>query len=82
MEISAIRSAFPFAFPGLEKESAEAAPQALGDRIDINAPALLSDEEVDGVLADTMGMIAGDGAAALSVHGGLSENRVFALLGL
>ena len=82
MEISGIRSAFPFAFPGLEKDSAEAAIETAGDRIEINAPTLLADDEVDGVLDDTMGMIANDSVAALSVHGGLSENRVFALLGL
>ena len=50
--------------------------------VDIHAPSLLADDEVDGVLDDTLAMIAQDNVAALSVHGGLSESRVFALLGM
>lgn len=85
MEISGIRSAFPFAFPTADKDggdAAQAASLATGDMVDIHAPQLLADDEVDGVLDQTLSMIAQDNVAALSVHGGLSESRVFALLGL
>lgn len=82
MEISGIRSAFPFAFPTLDKDGGEAAPAPVQDMVDIHAPSLLADDEVDGVLDDAISMIGRDSAAALSVHGGLSESRVFALLGL
>lgn len=82
MEISSIRSAFPFAFPMLDKDGGEAAPAPVQDMVDIHTPSLLRDDEVEGVLDDTLSMIAQDNVAALSVHGGLSENRVFALLGL
>lgn len=71
---------FPFAFPQTDKENAAQA-QPVGDMVDIHGPELLADEEVDGVLNETIGMITGDRAGALSVHSGLSESRVFALLG-
>lgn len=80
MEISQIRSAFPFVFQGMEKT--EAAPRPAGDIVDVHAPELLADEEVEGVLNETISMIGNDSAAALSVHSGLTESRVFALLGL
>lgn len=80
MEISPIRSAFSFMFPNQEK--AEATLKQASDIIDIHSPELLADEDVEGVLNDTISMIGNDGAAALSVHSGLSESRVFALLGL
>lgn len=82
MEISQIRSAFSFMFPNQEKEKAEATLKQASDIIDIHAPDLLADEDVEGVLNETISMIGNDGAAALSVHSGLSESRVFALLGL
>ena len=82
MEISGIRSALPFAFPTLDKDGAAGAPAPVQDMVDIHAPTLLNDDEVDGVLDDTLSMIAQDNVAALSVHGGLSESRVFALLGM
>ncbi len=82
MEISGIRSALPFAFPTPEKDGGDAAPAAVRDMVDIHMPSLLADDEVDGVLDETLGMIAQDNVAALSVHGGLSESRVFALLGM
>lgn len=81
MEISQIRSALPFMFPGQEKEEV-AAPKATGDIIDVHAPQLLADEDVDSILNDTISMIGNDSAAALSVHSGLTQSRVFALLGL
>ena len=56
--------------------------EAVQDTVDVRAPRLLEDSEVDSVLDDTLNMIAQDNVAALSVHGGLSQSRVFALLGL
>ena len=82
MEISQIRSAVPFLFPNAEKEAVEAAPKSMGDTVDIRGLDLIPDEEVDNVLSETISMIGSDSAAALSVHSGLSESRVFALLGL
>lgn len=82
MEISQIRSAMPFLFPNAEKEATEAAPKSLGDTVDIKGVDLIPDEEVDNVLNETISMIGSDSATALSVHSGLNESRVFALLGL
>lgn len=79
MEISGIRSSLPFLFPGSEKETAAVAQR--GDIVDIQHANILSDEEAEVVFQDTLGMIASDAATALGVHSGLSENRVFALLG-
>lgn len=80
MEISQIRSSFPFMFPAQEK--GEGVIRQTGDIVDVHAPELLTDEEAEAVLNETIGMITSDSAAALSVHSGLSESRVFALLGL
>lgn len=82
MEISQIRSALPFMFPTAEKEAGSNGVRNLGDRVDVHAPELLADEDVEGVLNDTISMIGNDSAAALSVHSGLTESRVFALLGM
>lgn len=82
MEISQIRHALPFMFPTAEKDSHDAALKNVGDTIDVRMPDLIPDDEVDNVLNETIGMIGSDSAAALSVHSGLSESRVFALLGL
>ncbi len=65
-------------FTGTEKE---AASRATGDTVDVHAPQLLADDEVEGVLNETINMIGSDSATALSVHSGLTESRVFALLG-
>ena len=82
MNISGINSANSFAFPTIEKEE-NAAPAALShDVVSLSAPNLLADDEVDGVLNDTMGMISQNPMGALSVHGGLSASRVNALLSL
>lgn len=85
MEISGIRSALPFIFPNGENEgeAARAAQtaQANGDVVDVNIPGLLADDEVEDVLNETISMIGQDRVAALSVHS-LSEQRVFALLGI
>lgn len=82
MEISQIRSSLPFLFPNAEKDNSDPVVKAVGDRVDIQGPNLIPDEEVEGVLNDTISMIGSDSAAALSVHSGLTESRVFALLGL
>lgn len=82
MEISQIRHALPFMFPNADKEMQDASVKGLGDRIDVHAPNLIPDEEVENVLNETISMIGSDSAAALSVHSGLNESRVFALLGL
>lgn len=82
MEISPIRSAFSFMFSNQEREKAEVTLKRASDIVDIHAPELLADEDVEGVLNETIDMIGNDGAAALSVHSGLTDSRVFALLGL
>lgn len=82
MEISGINPSAPFSFLLPDKEDSGSAPAAVQDTVDISAPSLLRDDEVEGVLGDTLSMIAQDNAGALAVHGGLSESRVFALLGL
>ena len=82
MNISGINSANSFAFPTIEKEE-NAAPAALShDVVSLSTPNLLADDEVDGVLNDTMGMIAQDPMSALSVHGGLRASRVASLLSM
>lgn len=80
MEISQVTSAFPFLFPNQER--GESQVKGTGDINDVRAPELLTDEEAEAVLNETVNMIGSDRAAALSVHSGLSESRVFALLGL
>ncbi len=82
MEISGISSSFPFAFTMPDKDDSGSAPAAVQDTVNVRAPHLLEDSEVDSVLDDTLSMIAQDNLAALSVHGGFSQSRVFALLGL
>lgn len=80
MEISQLNASQPFMFPATERGSQIIRNQ--GDVVDVHAPQLLADDEVEGVLNETIGMIASDPAAALSVHSSLTESRVFALLGL
>lgn len=82
MEISGLSANFPFLFQGMDRDTTEAKLSQAADRIDIHSPELLTDEEAEIVLSDTIGMIGADSAAALSVHSGLSANRVFALLGM
>lgn len=82
MEISGINPSLPFAFTMPGKDDSGSTPAAVQDTVDVRAPHLLEDDEVDGVLDDTLNMIAQDNMGALSVHGGLSQSRVFALLGL
>lgn len=79
MEISGIQNTFSFLFPA--SDMADGAKRSSGDIVDVNAPAILSDDEVEGVFNETMELIGANPAAALSAHSGLSESRVFALLG-
>lgn len=80
MEINGLGSAFPFMFNGGEKAN-DAATRATGDVVDVRSPYIIPEEEVDAVYNETLNMIAQDNAGALAVHSGLSESRVFALLG-
>ena len=82
MNISGINSANSFAFPSIEKEESATPTSLSHDVVSLSAPDLLADEDVDGVLNDTMGMISQNPMAALSVHGGLSASRVASLLSL
>lgn len=82
MEISQIRTAMPFLFPGSEKEAPASTIRNSGDTVDLHGVEILADEDVEGIFNETISMIGSDSAAALSVHSGLSESRVFALLGM
>ncbi len=82
MEISGIRSTFPFLFQNNEKGVNVNNIKDLGDVVDIHSPQILADDEVEGVYNDTLNMITTDHAQALAAHSGLSESRVFALLGM
>jgi hypothetical protein len=80
MEISRINSGSSFAFPVPEKENTVSSAAPSQDVVDIRSMNLLDDDEVDGVLSDTIGMISQDSVGALSVHGGLTASRVASLL--
>ena len=80
MEISGLNSFMNFQFSKTEKDGQNGAPQQLADMVDVHAPNLLADDEVDDVLAESIGMISNNPLEALSLHN-LSESRVFALLG-
>lgn len=82
MEISGIGTRLQNLFQNNAKETAHIQHEGIADRVDVHETPLLSDEEVDDVLNDTMAMITNDPAGALTVHSGLSESRVFALLGI
>lgn len=82
MEISGIGSVMPFSFQASERTAAIGSQQNLEDKVDLRGVQILADDEVEGVYNDTIGMIGSDAANALSMHGGLSESRVFALLGM
>ena len=81
MEISGISSSIPCMFHN--REGAQAArEEGIKDTVNIQGNRLLADDEVDGVLKDTVAMIGANRADALSAHSGLNESRVFALLGV
>ena len=81
MKISGISSAFPYTFLMPEKDDSGSSPAAMQDTINVHAPQILDDSEVDTVLDETLQMLAADPVSALSAHGGLNQNRVFALVG-
>ncbi|MCR4666055.1 MAG: hypothetical protein K5657_02040 [Desulfovibrio sp.] len=58
------------------------APIAPQDSISVTGFPEMTDEEVEGLMEETIQMISDDSGSALSVHSGLDPNRVFALLGL
>ncbi len=82
MKISGLNPTPAFAFPAMEKDENTAASAPSRDVVSLSAPNLLADDEVDGVLDDTMNMISQNPMDALSVHGGLSASRVASLLSL
>ena len=82
MEISGLNAFHPFAFPRPDKDDSGSTPAAVQDVVNLSTPKLLEDHEVDSVMDDTLTMIAQDNVAALSVHGGLSQSRVYGLLGI
>lgn len=77
MEISGIGSNISFFYPNKETS----VKPATGDVVDIKSQEILSDEEADKVYNETLSMIANDPLSALTAHSGLSEDRVYALLG-
>ena len=82
MKISGLNPTPAFAFPSIEKDESTAANTPSRDVVSLSAPNLLADDEVDGVLDDTMSMISQNPMDALSVHSGLSASRVASLLSL
>lgn len=64
---------------GRNPGSAPVAPQ---DTIDLSRLPEMSDEEIEGLMEETIQMISDDSYRALSVHSGLDQNRVYALLGM
>ena len=82
MKISGLNPTPAFAFPAMEKDENTAASTPTRDVVSLSAPNLLADDEVDGVLDDTMSMISQNPMDALSVHSGLSASRVAELLSL
>lgn len=76
MEISGINSSLPFAFTMPDKDDSGSTPAAVQDTVDIRAPQLLEDDEVDGVLDDTLNMIAQDNVGAVRTRGLRPESRV------
>ena len=82
MKISGLNPAGTFTFPSIEKEENASVAASPRDVVSLSSTSLLADDDVDGVMNDTMGMIAQDPMNALSVHSGLSASRVASLLSL
>lgn len=82
MKISGLNPTPAFAFPAMEKDESTAASVPSHDVVSLSSTNLLADDEVDGVLDDTMSMISQNPMNALSVHSGLSASRVASLLSL
>ncbi len=84
MNISAISSAFvnPISLPGQNDPAAAPVTPQPQDVVNLNCLPDMTDEEIDGLMNETIAMIGADSVSALSVHSGLDPNRVFSLLGL
>ena len=82
MEVSGITVSPNYIFRLPEMEEEGSAPAALRDAVSLSTPREFTDEEAELMLDDTINMIGADSATALSLHGGLSESRVYQLLGL
>ena len=84
MNIASIDSSYLSGlFPSDEHQgNTGSAPVAPQDSISLSALPDLSDDEIEGLMEETIQMISDDAVGALSVHNGLDSNRVFALLGM
>ena len=82
MEISGIQSGMGFNFQASEKSAPANRTATLADTVNLQGVQVLADDEVEAVYNDTVNMIGTDAGQALSAHAGLSESRVFALLGM
>lgn len=82
MELSGITVSPNYIFRLPEMDDEGSAPAALRDSVSLCAPYEFTDEEAELMLDDTINMIGEDSVTALSLHGGLTENRVYQLLGL
>ncbi|MBR3663664.1 MAG: hypothetical protein IKN64_03310 [Desulfovibrio sp.] len=83
MHISSIDNAYltELYLPESEGHSGSA-PVAPQDIVNLSSLPEMTDEEVEGLMQETIQMIGNDSVSALSVHSGLDTNRVFALLGM
>ena len=81
MELTGITQSMSFFFRFPDRENGGSMPPAAQDTVNVSATPLLGDDQVQDVFNDTLDMIATDHMAALSAHGGLTPERVFALLG-
>ncbi|MDR2744360.1 MAG: hypothetical protein LBB66_04070 [Desulfovibrio sp.] len=82
MELTGITQSMPLMFRFPDREDGGSTPPAVQDTVSMTAFRPLDDEQAGTVFDDTLDRIAEDNAAALSVHGGLVPERVFALLGM
>lgn len=82
MKITSLTAPSPLSFLQPDRDAAASPAPATRDMVSLSATRLLQDDEVDGVLDQALKAITGDHAGALSVHSGLNQGRVFALLGI
>ncbi|MDR2574470.1 MAG: hypothetical protein LBC94_09075 [Desulfovibrio sp.] len=80
MELTGITQSMSFLFRFPDRGNGGSMPPAAQDTVNVSAPPLLGDDQVQGVFNDTLDMIATNNVAAF-VHDGLTPERVFALLG-
>lgn len=82
MEITGINNFFShLAFPQTSKDDSGSTPAPVQDVVNLSIPGRV-DEEAEELLDETLSMLAADNTAALSAHSGLSQSRVYALLGM